>query len=167
MLDIKFIREHANEVKMNIQHKRMAVDVDELLRLDDVRLKLLREVEDLRRERNEVAEKMKTAKPDERPVFIMRGKEIKDEIAKKDAEMEETEKKWHVLLLQVPNMTHPASPIGASDADNKQLKVVGEIPTFDFKPLSHVELAAKHDLIDFERAAKVTGAKFYYLKGFV
>ncbi|MCK9360770.1 serine--tRNA ligase [Patescibacteria group bacterium] len=165
MLDMKFIRENAEAVKKNAENKRMAVDIDGLLETDARRLDVLREVEALRKERNETAEKMKSASADERPALIARGKEIKELLVAKEGEQGVLETKWKEELLKVPNMTHPDSPIGASDDDNLVVAEVGKVVRPDFKPLSHVELAAKHDLIDFERASKVTGAKFYFLKG--
>ncbi len=165
MLDMKFIRENAELVQKNAENKRMSVDIDALLELDARRLDVLREIELLRKERNETADAMKSAAADERPALIARGKELKELLVTKEGEMEPLEMKWKEELLKVPNMTHPDSPIGASDDDNLVLGEVGKVTKLDFKPLSHIELAAKHDLIDFERAAKVTGAKFYFLKG--
>lgn len=165
MLDMKFIRENAEAVQKNAENKRMNVDIAALLDLDARRLDVLREIELLRKERNETADAMKSAKADERPALIARGKELKELLVAKEGEMEPLEMKWKEELLKVPNMTHPDSPIGASDDDNLVLAEVGKVPKLKFKPLSHIELAAKHDLIDFERAAKVTGAKFYFLKG--
>lgn len=165
MLDLRFIREHADAVKTNTRHRHVSVDIDELLRLDEARLTLLKEVEELRRERNEVANQMKSANAEARPALIERGKTLKEQVGQKEASLAEVEARVQELVLKVPNMTHPDAPIGASDAENKEIKIVGNVPTLDFKPLTHVELADKHDLIDFERAAKVTGAKFYFLKG--
>lgn len=165
MLDIKFIREHAEEVKKNALNKRMDVDVDALLKADGERLEILRVVEDLRKQRNEVADQMKSATAESRPALIEKGKQLKEQLTSKEAALEILEKTCNELLLKVPNITHKDAPIGASDEDNKQIKVVGSVGKPDFKPLSHVELAEKHDLIDFTRASKVSGAKFYYLKG--
>jgi seryl-tRNA synthetase len=165
MLDMKFIRENAELVKKNAENKRMQVDIDGLLELDEARLNALREVEVLRQERNETADKMKSASADERPALIARGKEIKEALVAKDELFSVASAKWSQELLKVPNMTHPDSPVGASDEDNKPVATFGEIPKPDFQPLSHVELAHKHDLIDFERGAKVAGSKFYFLKG--
>lgn len=165
MLDMRFIREHANEVKLNVKRRRADVDIDALLRLDDERLVLLREVESLRKERNEIAETMKTASEKERPKLIQRGKELKELIAAKELGMSGIEVDWKNLMMRVPNLTHPDAPVGVSDADNVEIKRVGKVRKLDFKPKSHMELAEMHDLIDFTRAAKVSGAKFYFLKG--
>ncbi len=165
MLDIKYIREHAKEVKKNVKHRQTDVDVDALLEADEKRLALLQEVEALRRERNEVAEKMKKADKEERPSLIERGKALKEQIAQKEAALGEADLLWQALMMRLPNRTHPDAPIGETDEDNKQIKVVGKVAKLKFAPKSHVELAEKHDLIDFARGAKVAGAKFYFLKG--
>jgi seryl-tRNA synthetase len=166
MLDMKYVREHADEVKQNVKNRHVDIDVDELLAFDERRLALLKEVELLRQERNAVAEKMKAASKEDRPALIERGKELKAELATKEEEFEQVERAWCDNAMRLPNMTHPDSPVGATDADNKVIATVGEIDQSPFiKKLSHVDLAAKHDLIDFERASKVAGAKFYFLKG--
>jgi seryl-tRNA synthetase len=165
MLDMKFIRDHAEAVKKNAENKRIAVDIDALLETDARRLEVLREVEAFRKTRNETAEKMKSASADERPTLIAKGKEVKEELGEKESELEALEIKWKEELLKVPNMAHPDTPIGASDDENLVIAEIGEVTKPNFQPLSHIELADKHDLIDFDRAAKVTGAKFYFLKG--
>jgi seryl-tRNA synthetase len=165
MLDIKYIRENAQLVQTNAENKRMKADIPALLSLDERRLELLKEVELIRKERNEVADAMKFATADSRPPLIEKGKELKETLAKKETEFETVDSEWKTALLAVPNMTHPDAPIGASDEDNVEKKVFGEVPSPSFTPRSHVELAEMHDLIDFERGAKVAGAKFYFLKG--
>ena len=164
MLDIKYIREHQEEVRKNLKDRGVNVDLDALLKADEERLDVLRRVEQQRQERNQVADAMKSATPDARPALIQKGKDLKEALVKDEAALEALESTWKDLLLKIPNKTHPDAPIGASDTENKQIKVVGEIKKLS-KPLSHVELAEKYDLIDFTRAAKVAGAKFYYLKG--
>jgi seryl-tRNA synthetase len=161
---MRFVREHIDEVRENIANRGVSVDLDALLELDAGRLALLKEVEAMRKERNEVAETMRSATPDSRPGLIERGKKLKEEVAAKESDLETVEKAWREEALKLPNMTHPDAPIGKTDEDNKVIDTVGEIRKLE-KPRSHVELAQMHDLIDFERAAKTTGAKFYFLKG--
>jgi seryl-tRNA synthetase len=163
MLDIRYIREHAKDVKKNCKFRNVNVDVDALLRLDAERLKLLQEVESLRKDRNEVAEKMKTASPDERPGLIEHGKELKQLIALKEAGLASSEGSWMELLMQVPNNTHPDVKKGDDDSKNVEVRKVGKVRKIE-NPLDHVELGLKLDLIDFERGSKVSGAKFYFLK---
>lgn len=164
MLDMRFVRENIDAVRENIANRGVTVDLDALLELDAGRLILLKEAESLRKERNEVAEAMKSATPDTRAGLIERGKKLKEDVVAKEKDLELVEKAWREELLKLPNMTHPEAPIGKTDEDNKAINTVGKIRKLE-NPRSHVELAQMHDLIDFERAAKVTGAKFYFLKG--
>lgn len=164
MLDPKYIREHAEEVRQNCSRRASSVDIDAFLAADEKRLLVLKEVEILRAERNSIAASMQSAQPEARESLIAKGKQLKDALAVQDAQLDEVEAIWKSLLLQFPNMTHPDVPSGATDEENKELRIVGEVRQLE-KPLDHVALCAKHDLLDFERATKVTGAKFYYLKG--
>jgi len=164
MLDMRFVRENIDAVRQNIANRGVSVDLDALLELDAGRLVLLREVEAMRKERNEVADAVKSATPETRPALIERGKKLKEDVSAKESGLEMVEKAWREEALKLPNMTHPDAPIGKTDDDNKVIDTVGEIRKLE-KPRSHVELAEMHDLIDFERAAKTTGAKFYFLKG--
>ncbi len=165
MIDIKYLREQPDALRKNVKLRNAAVDVDALFVLDERRLSLLRTLEEMRRERNEVAEAMKSATAETRPGLIERGKAIKDQIGTQEVELDSVETEWRGMLARIPNHTHPDAPIGASDEDNKEIKQVGEVKKFSFRPRSHVELAEMHDLMDFTRAAKVSGAKFYFLKG--
>jgi seryl-tRNA synthetase len=164
MLDPKYIREHVEEVKRNCVKRNSNVDVDAWLALDEKRLQILKTAEDLRAKRNAVAEQMKSAQADDRAVLIESGKSLKDAIAGAEAAQEEVESAWKNLLLTFPNMTHPDVPEGKDDSENVEIRQVGTVHPLA-KPRSHVELAQMHDLIDFERGAKVAGAKFYFLKG--
>ncbi len=164
MLDPKYIREHADAVRQNCKARGSSADTDAFLALDEKRLSLLRDVEAMRAERNVVANAMKSAKPEEREALVARGKHLKDSVGVQEAALEEAEASWKTLLLQFPNMTHPDAPQGNSDEDNKELRIVGKVRKLA-EPLDHIALCAKHDLLDFERATKVTGAKFYFLKG--
>ncbi len=165
MLDPKFIREHIDEVRENIKNRGANADVDAWLKADDTRLALLREVEDARRERNAIADQMQKADPKDRPNLIERGKALKEQLAEKEAALKTSEEAWKELLLQIPNQTHPDAPFGKDDGENKEVKVFGKVKKLKFEPKTHVELAEARDLIDFERGAKVAGAKFYFLKG--
>lgn len=164
MLDPKFIREHAEDVRRNCERRGVDVDVDAFVRLDEERLALIQRVEALRAERNAVANDVKTADASSRDALVTRGKRLKDEIAVREASLSETEAAWKSLLLQIPNMTHPDVPDGKTDEENAEIRTVGEVRRLS-DPKSHVELAETLDLIDFARGAKVAGAKFYFLKG--
>ncbi len=163
MLDPKYIREHAEEVKENCHWRNVKVDVDAWLKADAERLELMRVVEELRANRNAVAEKMKSATPEERPNLIEEGKRLKDELAVKESSLEPLDSAWKAGLMAFPNLTHPDSPKDLKEEGSKEVRVVGEVVQLE-KPLDHVALAEKYDLIDFNRGAKVAGAKFYFLK---
>lgn len=165
MLDPKYIREHQDEVRANVKARKVEVAVDEFLRLDGERSVWLKEIEDLRAERNAIAKQMGVVKSKtEKNKLMEQGRAVKDEIAGKEAKYKESEGAWRDLLYRFPNMSHPDVPSGESDQDNKEVKKEGKVKKLK-NPLDHVALAAKHDLMDFERAAKTTGAKFYFLKG--
>ncbi|MEO5927303.1 MAG: serine--tRNA ligase [Patescibacteria group bacterium] len=162
MLDPKYIREHAAEVKKNCARRNVKVDLDRFLDLDVERLELTRSVEALRAERNSVAAAVKGAT--DRDALVAKGKALKDDITAKEAELAEKEGEWKSILLQIPNLTHPETPDGKTDEENVEIRQVGKVVKMK-DPLDHVALAEKHDLIDFARGAKVAGAKFYFLKG--
>jgi len=164
MLDAKFVRENVEAVKQNCANRGVKVDLDAWVTLDEERLGLLKEVEKLRAERNGVADKMKSASNEERGALITQGKELKETLIAKEGQFEEIDADWMRTLLLIPNMTHVDAPVGSTDADNVETKQVGEIAKRT-TPQDHVALAQRFDLIDFERGAKVAGAKFYFLKG--
>lgn len=164
MLDIKYIRENKEAVKKNCELRNFKVDIDRLLELDEKRRGLLAEIENLKAQKNQLNEKMAKAEKDERENLIKEGKSVKDELSGKEPQLEEAEREYKNLLIRVPNMTHPDVPIGKDDSENKEIERYGETPSFDFAPRGHEEIMEDLDLADFKRAAKVTGAKFYFLK---
>src|SRR4030043_1476880 len=171
MLDIKFIQENKEKVKENCKLRNFEVDIDRLLDLDEKRKKLLQEVEELRNEKNKLNELFKKTNEqirklgfENRKEVIKKGEEIKDKLNDIGPEWEDSERKYKNLLLKVPNISHPDSPIGKDDSENKEIERYGEPPKFDFEPKGHEELMKNLDLIDFERGAKVAGTKFYFLK---
>ncbi|NQV29082.1 MAG: serine--tRNA ligase, partial [Rhodopirellula sp.] len=101
---------------------------------------------------------------EERDPLIARGKELRTEVAAAEEELAGVQCELDDLVSQIPNLSHPDAPVGKIDKENIEVRRVGELPVFDFKPLDHVELAAKHDLIDFEGGARVAGSGFYFLK---
>lgn len=162
MLEIKFIRENAEEVKKNCKLRNIECDVDRLLELDGKRRKMISEIDECKKEKNEINDEMKSAS--DKTALVEKGKDIKTKLEKLEPEFLETEKEWKKLLIAVPNMTHPDSPIGKDDSENKEIERYGEPPSFSFPPKGHEELMTALDLIDFERGAKVAGAKFYFFK---
>ncbi|MDF1496952.1 MAG: serine--tRNA ligase [Patescibacteria group bacterium] len=161
MIDIKYLREHTEDVRANCVARRAKVDLDAILKVDTDYNVLLQEVEKIRADRNEIANQSKGGKPSEE--MVEKGKKLKEELAAKEELLKDLEVKRALLLHAIPNLTHEAVPDGDGDEDNKVIRKIGE-PAKLSEPLDHVALAAKHDLMDFERGAKVAGAKFYFLK---
>jgi seryl-tRNA synthetase len=158
MLDIKFIRENADLIKVNCKNRLVNVDVDSLLALDRERRETETKLDDLRAERNKVSKVKPT------PELIEQMKKVGAEIGRLEEALQAIEPGYRELLLAVPNLTHPDVAVSDNEDDNPVVEIYLEPTKFDFTPLDHVELSEKLDLIDFERATKVTGAKFYYLK---
>lgn len=164
MLDITYIRENRQAVEENARDRGMTIDLDRTLELDEKRRELTGQTQELRQERNENSQKMKgPMEPDERAPLIERGKEIKESIARIEEELDAVTADLRNLLRQIPNMTHPDVPVGGEE-DAREIEKVGTPRDFDFEPLDHLELGARHNLLDFERAASVAGSSFYFLK---
>lgn len=159
MLDVKFIRDNLALVEKSAKEKGYKIDVGEVVRLDDERKKVLAEVEDLRAKRNEIAGKMKGGKPS--PELIAEGKEIKAKLADLEEELKEAESKLNTLVKTVPNVIFDDVPLGGEEC-SVEVKKWGENHE---KGVDHLDYAVSRDWVDFERGAKVAGAKFYYLKG--
>jgi len=163
MLDIRFIREHAEAVQQNTRNKGYEINIDELLRLDSSRRELQQETDTLRERRNDIASQMKGGKPNDE--LVAEGKRLKEELVDKEARLREADHVFIELLKKVPNMALDIVPIGTTEEENVVIRTVGEKPTFSFALKSHWELAEAKDWIDKERAAKIAGARFAYLKG--
>lgn len=163
MLDIQFIRDNAEFVKEKTKQKGYDADIDRLLKVDEDRRRLLGEVERVRAERNALADQLKQGRPS--PEQIEQGKGLKAKLAELEQQLEPVDVEFTKLLKAVPNMPLDYVPVGASEDDNQVTKTVGEQPQFGFTPKHDHELGAERDLIDKERAAKIAGSRFVYLKG--
>ena len=165
MLDYKFIKENLEAVKKNIENRNMTADADLVVKLYDERTTLVSALQHLQQKRNENAASMKQKLDDNaRKALIEKGKQIKEEITAVEKRMQETEAALEDAARKIPNMAHPDAPVGKLDTENLEVKKCGTIREFDFEPKDHVQLAEALGLIDFERATKVSGQKFYYLK---
>ncbi len=165
MLDIKFIRENKDIVDLAITKKKVKLNLDELIKADDERLVVLAEVERLRAKQNLVSERMPQLKDESEKAELIRQMQIlKEDLKKEEDKLKEIMDVWRGLMLRVPNVPDISVPDGDSDADNKEVKVWGEKPEFDFKPKDHVEIMTKLDMVDFERGTKVHGFRGYFLK---
>ncbi len=165
MLDLKFIRDNIDAVRRNVANRKVTANPDRVVELYDQRNAILRQIESLRASRNANADRMKGKLPaEERAPLIEEGKRLKDSIAEQEKLLEETERRLQQEALLIPNMSHPDVPVGQGEAANRQLRTWGSVPKFAFKPLDHVEIGQKLDLIDFESGTRVSGQKFYYLR---
>ncbi len=163
MLDLQFICDNVDLVEANCRARGVPVDLSKLLQLRESRATLISEGDALRHEQKEVAGKIPKASPEERAVFVERGKSLKVEVAQNESALREVETELRVEQSKIPNLTHPDAPTGG-EAESVAVLEWGRKPKFDFKPLDHVEIAQKLDLIDFEAGAKVAGSGFYFLK---
>jgi seryl-tRNA synthetase len=165
MLDLQFICDHLDEVAANCRNRGVTVDLDALVRIKNRRGELIAQVDQTRREQNELSAQIPNEKDSQqKQALIARGKELRQQVADKEAVLKEVEAALRVVQMQVPNMTHPAAPVGRMAEDNKVVRTWGAKPRFDFQPLDHVAIAERHDLIDLEAGARVTGHGFYFLK---
>lgn len=169
MLDIKWIREHAEEVQRAADQKGLAVSIQALLDGDDERRRLLQETERLRQERNahskRIAELTREGNTPERERLQAAVREGNRVLGELEAQLELVNARHRQLLLQVPNVPSADTPLGASDADNVEVRRVGRPPEFDFAPSDHVELGERLGLLDIPRGVKAGGSRSYYLRG--
>lgn len=169
MLEMKWVREHAEEVKAAVRNKGIHLSVDELLARDEERRRLKRDTDVLRERRNrlsnEIGRLMQDKRQEEAEVIRSETKTVNARLAELEAELSVAEERFGVLFGLVPNVVSPDSPIGRSDEDNVELKRVGELPVFPFELRDHIELGELHGLIDVPRGVKTGGSRHYYLKG--
>ncbi|MDQ3123807.1 MAG: serine--tRNA ligase [bacterium] len=163
MLDIQFIRDNSELVSEKSRQKGYQVDIPKLVEIDNERRDLLQQVEALRARRNDNADKIKNGRPEQN--LIDKGKQIKIELSERERYLGETEGQFTELLKSIPNMPLDDVPAGSSEDENQVVYEVGDKPQFDFEPKNHAELAEARLWLDKERAAKVAGARFAYIKG--
>ena len=166
MLDIKFIRENKDIVAAGAKKKRIEIDLDKLLTLDDQRRALQQTIDEKRAEQNVASNAIASAKDAaQKQEIIARMQEVKETLRLEEESMQEILKEWRALMVEVPNVPDISVPEGDSDADNQEVRQWGELPQFDFEPRSHTELLLMHEMADYERGAKVAGFRGYFLKG--
>ncbi len=164
MLDIQFIRDNAELVQKKSEEKGYKnVNVGELLELDTERRTRLTQIEELRARRNQLTADMKGQKPSDEQLAA--GKQLKEELSQRETELSAIDEKYDAAIKAVPNMPADDVPIGFSEDENVVAKKVGEPTAFDFEPKNHWEILEPRDMLDKERAAKISGSRFAYLKG--
>jgi seryl-tRNA synthetase len=166
MLDRKFIVENAERVKQNCINRNAKVDVDRFVALESRRRALQLKVDQLNRQANETSKSIgRAADAAQREALKEEGRRLREQTAEAQTEMERVGEELDILHRSIPNMSHPDAPVGVDDSANREVfKGKTPLPEFDFKPLDHVELGEKLDLIDFEGGARVAGHGFYFLK---
>jgi seryl-tRNA synthetase len=165
MLDINFIREHADVVKAGAMKKRVQVDIDALLALDEQRRTAQQKFDALRAKQNELSGKVEAADDAGRRRLIDDLRHIKTGVQQAESDLKTVLEEWRMLMVQVPNVPDISVPDGASDADNVEVRDWGEVPQFPFAPKSHIELLEGLLGADFSRGTKVAGFRGYFLQG--
>ena len=165
MLDIKFIRENKDLIKDAAKKKKIKVDIDRLVALDEKRRALIQEVDSMRAEHKIASEKIIILKGDEKEALAIKLRGKKNDLVYKENDLRAVETEYNELMLWVPNFPDPSVPEGESDADNQEIRKWGEIP--DFKKIggrNYLEIMQDGDMVDLERGVKVSGFRGYFLK---
>ena len=167
MLDMKFIREYTDQVKEGVRLKNETVDIDELVAMDERRRKIIFDVEQLKKKRNDNSAAVAMAKKNGNDAsdLISETKSISQKIKELDDELSRLEHDLQKMLAWVPNMPHETVPQGADARDNVLVRQWGKIPEFDFKIKNHLEIGSHLDILDFVRGGKITGSGFRFIKG--
>ncbi|MEO5359581.1 MAG: serine--tRNA ligase [Nitrospirota bacterium] len=175
MLDIRFIRENTSLVKEALLSRNSTINIDELLQLEDTRRRLQQEADELRSRRNFISEEIgmmkKLQQKSDHSIDMTKDKtaevkEVTDSIKAAEEKLKSIEEKISSIVLIIPNIPHATVPVGKDETDNVEVRKWGEPRQFDFTPLNHWDIAKSLDIIDFDRAAKIAGARFSIMKGF-
>jgi len=166
MLDPKLIKEKPEIIRNMLKSRAVEFDLDALIELDQKRREFIIKTDDLRKKKNQIAIRISEKKKGGGDIssILAEMKNISNELTELELEQENIENKYLKLASTIPNLVHESVPIGADDSANKEIKKWGDIPKFDFKIKDHIDISEDLDLVDLERAAKVAGARFYYLK---
>jgi len=166
MLDPKIIKEKPQIIRDMLKARSVEFNFDELIDSDQKRREFILKTDELRKKKNQIASTISQKKKsgEDTSDILAEMKNISEELTKLEASQEEIEKKYSSLALTIPNLIHESVPIGKDETANREIKKWGKIPEFDFKISDHIDISENLDLVDLERAAKVAGARFYYLK---
>lgn len=167
MLDLKFIRENTELVEKALANRNMSMALDGFLALEKERRSILTNVEGLKSERNKASQEISQLKKEGQNADgkILAMRELGDKIAELDKRLREVEDELGNIVMNLPNIPLPEVPVGKNEDDNVEMRKWGEIPSFSFEPLAHWDIGEKLNILDFERAAKVTGARFVFYRG--
>ncbi|HPQ41671.1 MAG TPA: serine--tRNA ligase, partial [bacterium] len=166
MLDIKMIRKDPDTVREKLQRLHCDTPLDEILALDERKRALLVQVEELKAVRNRVSKEIAREKDAAgRQEKITEMRDVGDEISRLDETLRTLDESLNDAMLRMPNLPHDSAPDGKSEDDNVVIREAGTIRSFDFEPRPHWELAENLGIIDFQRGVKISGSRFYILKG--
>jgi len=167
MLDVKFIRDNRDVVKKAVRDKGVKLDIDKFLELDKERRTLLIEVEQLKRQKNEVSDRIgKMMREKKNPKGLIDSmKTVSQKIAEIEAKVEEINQKYTNFIYDIPNIPHKSVPVGPGPEANKVVKKWGKMPKFGFQPRTHMEIGEILGILDFGRASKIAGTGFALYKG--
>ena len=166
MLDPKLIKEKPEVIKNMLKARSVEFDLEGLINSDQKRREFITKTDELRKKKNQVALNIseKKKKGEDISSILAEMKSVSEQLSKLEVEQNNIEKKYLKLATSIPNLIHESVPIGKDEESNKEIKKWGNIPEFDFKIKDHIDISEDLDLVDLERAAKVAGARFYYLK---
>ena len=166
MLDPKLIKEKPEVIKNMLKARSVEFDLEGLINSDQKRREFISKTDELRKKKNQVALNIseKKKKGEDISSILAEMKSVSEQLSKLEVEQNNIEKKYLKLATSIPNLIHESVPIGEDEESNKEIKKWGNIPEFDFKIKDHIDISEDLDLVDLERAAKVAGARFYYLK---
>ncbi|OON96578.1 MAG: serine--tRNA ligase [Candidatus Epulonipiscioides saccharophilum] len=167
MLDIKLIRSDFDKVKKALDSRNSNIDLSEFISLDAKRRAILTEVEALKNTQNVVSKQVPILKKEKKDTteILAQMKDLSEKIKVLDQQVREVDETLNSLLLTIPNIPNEKVPVGADDSDNFELRKFGEVPSFEFEPKPHWEIGEQLDILDFEKAGKVTGSRFTFYKG--
>jgi len=154
MIDINLIRKDIPAYKKVCQLKKVEIDIDDILYLDDMRKTLQSDIDELKHKQKEFASKQQYEE----------AKKLKTQIQEKEEKYKNNQEQLNKLSLQLPNIIHPDTPIGTDESENIEAKRIWTVPNFDFKIKNHIELMTQHDMIDIERGVKIAWSRSYFLK---
>ncbi|KEQ56039.1 Serine--tRNA ligase protein [Marine Group I thaumarchaeote SCGC AAA799-E16] len=166
MLDPKLLKEKPQAIRDMLKARNVDFDLDGLIEADQKRREFIIKTDEFKKRRNEIGNEISQKKKagEDTTSILAEMKNVSAELAKLESQQEEIEPKYSKLAFTIPNLVHESVPVGPDDTANKEIRKWGEIPQFDFKINDHIDMSENLDLVDLERAAKVAGARFYYLK---
>lgn len=167
MLDIKFVRDNPEKVQEALKNRGNSMTLDAFLELEKERRQILGEVENLKSKRNAVSQQISVMKKNKENAddLVLEMRQVGEEISKLDARLKEVEASLKDIMLSIPNVPNEVVPVGKNENDNPEIRRWGEYPKFDFEPKAHWDIGEQLGILDPERAAKVTGARFTFYKG--